>query len=272
MLLLSHTVIAVYLFQAYCMAQTSISPDICIVAVSLSNCDKSYSKFAECSTITDQNELVACVCTQELFSAYVSCEGEVRQCTLSNTYDSGFDQVIAAWHEKCDTHMSTPVTTPVIATPSMTLGQEVCPSIIESCNSWIQETSACKSSFTREIDLTSCECRPPMISLASVCEFDGNVSCIGTTAELSNLWEFQNCPRATGLTTTSNAATITGAESGDSTTSSGSSHGNTSPGTPISITPTFGLPTSISTSATTTSGSGSVLSPSLGLAFFSAVT
>jgi len=71
MLLLSHTVIAVYLFQAYCMAQTSISPDICIVAVSLSNCDKSYSKFAECSTITDQNELVACVCTQELFSAYV---------------------------------------------------------------------------------------------------------------------------------------------------------------------------------------------------------
>lgn len=132
-----------------------------------------------------------------------SCKGEVRQCLLSNTFDSDFDQVIAAWHEKCDSHLSTPVTTPVIAEPTITAGIDVCPSIIESCNRWIQETSACESSFTRGADINSCECRPSLVSLASVCEFDGNVSCSITTAESSNLWAWNNCPSLRGLPTVS---------------------------------------------------------------------
>jgi len=53
-------------------AQMSISPDLCIGDIAaLPNCDKANSQFTKCGSLTDQQELVACVCTQDLFSAYL---------------------------------------------------------------------------------------------------------------------------------------------------------------------------------------------------------
>jgi hypothetical protein len=35
-----------------------------------------------------------------------------------------------------------------------------------------------------------------MLSLASVCEVDGNRSCLLTSADLTRLWEYRSCPNA----------------------------------------------------------------------------
>jgi len=132
---------------------------------------------------------------RDIYSLKIRCEGEVQQCILSNTFNSDFEEVISSWHEKCDPHTSvtTPLIEPLSTTVNVGVGLGDCSSILESCNSWIRETSACKSSYTAMVDLNSCECQPSMISLASVCEYDGNVSCWLTSADSTNLWEYYNC-------------------------------------------------------------------------------
>ncbi|KAH7025522.1 hypothetical protein B0J12DRAFT_733007 [Macrophomina phaseolina] len=259
MIWLSGLLLLLGIFCLISTAQVPTPTDLsCIGSASATfpACDKANNRFSECGTITDQAKLVNCVilqgvCAQANYRAMSllrSCEGEVQQCMLSNTFDSSFEEVIDEWHAKCDAKMASPVTTPPLPPLSTSIeagvGLGVCSSIIESCNSWQRDASACKSSYTSSADILSCQCAPSLVSLASVCEYDGNVSCILTTAATTNLWEYRNCPSARNAMTAGVGSTSTSRVS-----TTGASADNTA-----TQQPTFVLPSSTGT-ATATSGS-----------------
>lgn len=128
------------------------------------------------------------------------CEEEIRQCQLSYIFDKDFTDIISAWHQKCDSKIATPVTTPAIPSLTVTVDYAACVTIIDSCSSWSADIVGCPT--TAEAS-NSCRCESSVMSLASVCFVDGNKTCIGTTGDTSNLWEFQSCPAATLFQTVS---------------------------------------------------------------------
>lgn len=132
------------------------------------------------------------------------CKSEFRQCGLSTTYDSTFDSYLVEWHDACDPYLSASITTPTVAQPTATLEQGVCESIYESCDRWSKATSSCTASQGAGSDVTSCRCSTSMLSLASVCRIDGSRSCLQSSADVTQLWEYQNCPG--GSTLFANAA------------------------------------------------------------------
>lgn len=125
------------------------------------------------------------------------CKGEIRQCVLSNSFDSAIDDEIANWQEACSPYLPSDITTPSVAQPTRTLNGDTCQTFIESCAHLSQSITSCSSAYTKPADITSCRCQSSLVSLASVCNLDGPESCIGTTAAMSDIWELQHCAAAT---------------------------------------------------------------------------
>jgi hypothetical protein len=123
----------------------------------------------------------------------------MRQCLRSTIADGNFTVEIDAWHGACDKKLSQPVTTPSFATAPTTAIRASCDPIIASCDRWKSSASDCKSSFSASSDQTSCYCQPIMISLGSVCQYDGSRLCLATSAAITDLWEYSACPGASSI-------------------------------------------------------------------------
>jgi hypothetical protein len=122
-----------------------------------------------------------------------SCENEMRQCGQNYAFDSSAQAVLANWHSDCDAFITFSPTTPPLTSLTSTFNLQICTALASSCLSFDVEESSCSDSYTAFTDLKSCICRPSMLSLASECRYDGNISCKSTTAALSNIVLFRQC-------------------------------------------------------------------------------
>lgn len=199
--------VPVALLAGAAIAQQMIpDPSICVGPItSFHQCQKLVDMDNRCAAISphDQTALIACVCTQAQFNAYTDCMSEWRLCTLSDTFDNMFQDIISAWHEKCDGKISFKVTTPAVSTLPATVDQGSCASFIESCAALSTSSADCKSSYAAAADLSSCRCQSDVLSIASVCEYDGSVSCLAETPILSNMWSVRFCGMTSATRTTS---------------------------------------------------------------------
>jgi hypothetical protein len=123
----------------------------------------------------------------------------MRSCLRSTIADGNFTVEIDAWHGACDKKLSQSITTPSFATAPTTAILASCDPIMASCDRWKSSASDCKSSFSASSDRTSCYCQPTMISLGSVCQYDGSRLCMATSAALTDLWEYSACPGASSI-------------------------------------------------------------------------
>jgi hypothetical protein len=80
----------------------------------------------------------------------------------------------------------------------------VCSSIESICQVGGSITKACKTNYdaiTQSSQLTSCICQSSLLSAASVCEFNGNITCLMRSAALSNIDLWYSCPVSTVTST-----------------------------------------------------------------------
>ncbi|KAH8748115.1 hypothetical protein F5883DRAFT_509362 [Diaporthe sp. PMI_573] len=216
-----HLLAAVGILFAVCLGQ-DLNPSACVGSItSFPNCDNVNAILQRCNQLTAKQDIINCFCTQDLINAYVGCEEEFRQCALSTTYDSEFEDSLSQWHSACDDKISFAVTTSSIALPTQTLDQDTCPSIDQSCIALQSTSSSCLTAYTAASDLSSCQCQPSVLSLASVCEIDGSLSCLFQTPISTSLWSYVYCQGAvtgnngnpsspTGMTITQGHSTTTG--------------------------------------------------------------
>jgi hypothetical protein len=92
-------------------------------------------------------------------------------------------------------------TTPVLSKPPFTLAPEiVCEEIAAECQEGASLIKTCNEEYgfytalSKHPKLESCLCKPEILSMQSVCIYDGDVSCRGISTKVSdlNLWEW--CP------------------------------------------------------------------------------
>lgn len=131
----------------------------------------------------------------------ISCANEKIECQISQ--DNQARQLLSLWHQQCDGHIKFTPTTPAItasgslaASPTASL-TGYCSRVNDVCSYGISEGEACFSSYplsSQSSEYLKCVCQQPIISAASVCEYDGNKTCIGAPAALSNIPQFQSCP------------------------------------------------------------------------------
>ena len=186
-----------------------------VVTSDLPSCDYLNNTYTQCNDLTG-NALNSCVCTQKLLSSIFelvpsnplyfapkrltstrSCESEYRQCLDSYEEDGEIQQVLANWHSECDTFVTFAPTTPVLSTPTFTIGNPICTNIESICTFGGSITRACKESFpsdSQTASLYSCLCQSSLLSAASVCEYDGNITCLGTPATLTSIDLWVLCP------------------------------------------------------------------------------
>ena len=72
-----------------------------------------------------------------------------------------------------------------------------CSSVANVCSDIIADGQRCISKFPAKSDagkFVSCACQQSIISAASVCEFDGNATCLHAPAALTNIAIWQACP------------------------------------------------------------------------------
>lgn len=132
------------------------------------------------------------------FSYHPSCWNEWRICQNSNEGDHNAQSVLSNWHSQCD-NIATP-TTPSLTTLPASVSQ--CPVQVRqqfqaACTQVIAAGNACYAQYpalSQSVPYSSCVCQTSILSLASVCEYDGNKTCLGRTPTLSDipLWSF--CP------------------------------------------------------------------------------
>ncbi|UZP36783.1 hypothetical protein NXS19_004599 [Fusarium pseudograminearum] len=181
----------------------SLQPSDCMGKVTeFSNCDNIDRILKKCNLITGKQESIDCFCTQEVLDSYVGCKGEARQCMLSNDFDNSLDKEIANWQDACGPYLSNDITTRSIVQPTRTFDKDFCQTVAQKCYRLNEATEDCSTSYTKGADFTSCRCESSMISLASVCEIDGSMSCYGEMPITSNIWEFQNCAATAAPTLT----------------------------------------------------------------------
>ena len=110
--------------------------------------------------------------------------------------DGQFDDNIRQWHEGCDEHLaSSTITTPPEPTLTRTWNPVDCSRLATSCFSADYETNLCSRSWLPEssVSYASCACQPPIYSLVSQCQYDGNITCKHTTADKSNIMGYREC-------------------------------------------------------------------------------
>jgi hypothetical protein len=110
-------------------------------------------------------------------------------------FDNQFNQKIARWHSTCDSRISSSVTTPALPTITDPYDFGACSRLYLSCVSADRETNLCSQKHlpTSSLSYISCACQPPIYSLFSECQYNGNVSCKRTTAAESNILGYSVC-------------------------------------------------------------------------------
>jgi hypothetical protein len=111
-------------------------------------------------------------------------------------FDSRFTELLNEWHTQCDSRVDFSATSPAIATLTTTYDVAACNRLSLSCASGDYETNQCSSSFmpASTTAYLSCACRPSVYSLFSECMYNGNISCLATSAAESNILGYSICP------------------------------------------------------------------------------
>lgn len=174
----------------------------------LSGCIAMTKKEDECAAKETKDEKLDCYCTQEMLSsifAYVylppsstpqpdlrtssianlltllSCQDDVRRCLESHMFDAQFDSRVRRWHSTCDSRLpsTTSLTTPPVTSLTATYDFGACNRLYQSCASADYETNKCSQTWmpTSGLSYVSCACHPPVYSLFSECQYNGNISC-----------------------------------------------------------------------------------------------
>ncbi|KAH8585410.1 hypothetical protein B0O99DRAFT_530952 [Bisporella sp. PMI_857] len=161
----------------------------------LSGCVAMADKEDECGGKSSHDEKLTCFCVQEMLSAYYDCKSDVMRCLESHMFDPQFDEKIRIWHAACDSRLTSTMTTPTEPTLTTTYDFGACNRLYQSCASADYETNQCSYKYpsTSSMSFTSCVCQPPVYSLMSECQYNGNVSCKRTTAAESNIWGYSTC-------------------------------------------------------------------------------
>jgi hypothetical protein len=131
-----------------------------------------------------------------MLTLVASCKSEQRLCVENDNLDSAVDSIIDNWHIECDSFVSSEassITTPVVTSLTATFDVLNCQSIAQSCLQALQASTVCSTKYTVGVDFNSCLCQSSILSLASVCEYDGNVSCKLTTANIQNVYGWGSC-------------------------------------------------------------------------------
>lgn len=134
-----------------------------------------------------------------------SCQSETALCLGVEDTINSFELAVADWHSSCDTYLSASLTTPVLSALSSTrvglADPAYCDAVQSTCLIEHQIGARCSTQhpgfFSESVALqgfSSCFCQPSIIPIASVCEYDGNVTCLRTSAALSNMYAWKMCP------------------------------------------------------------------------------
>jgi hypothetical protein len=121
-----------------------------------------------------------------------SCQRELALCAQSTDNDIAFEDLTVQWHAECDSRVPT-VTTPPTAVITASLDPGACSELYISCESALFEITQCSQSETIASSLLSCVCQPKIANLRSECAYDGNISCVLTTADTSNILGYSIC-------------------------------------------------------------------------------
>jgi len=199
----------VILYSSFSCAQYTCVSSGHDVTSDLPSCDYLNNTYIQCNNLTG-NALNNCVCTEKLLSSIFDCESEYRLCLDSYEEDTEMQQVLANWHSECDTFINFSPTTPVLSTPTFTIMNPICDNIDSICTFGGSITRACKETYTADSQassLSSCLCQSSLLSAASVCEYDGNITCLDYPATLTSIDLWILCP--VQASTYSNPATVT---------------------------------------------------------------
>ena len=110
-------------------------------------------------------------------------------------FDPSFNLRIKQWHSVCDKHISSSMTIPIEPTITTTYDFGACGRLEQSCLSADYETNLCSNKYlpTSSLSYASCVCQPPIYSLFSECQYNGNISCKQATGIESNIIGYSVC-------------------------------------------------------------------------------
>lgn len=110
-------------------------------------------------------------------------------------FDTLYNLRVSQWHSTCDSRISSSMTTPSLPTLKTTYDFQACGRLQRSCLSGDYETNLCSQKYlpTSGLSYVSCVCQPPVHSLFSECQYNGNISCKRTTAAESNILGYPVC-------------------------------------------------------------------------------
>src|SRR5450755_4408842 len=124
------------------------------------------------------------------------CEGEFRLCFGGNSFDNEFTGstgLYNLWHSACDATITYKPTTPAISSLSATFDTDFCNTVQQGCNRFGFATDDCSQSYTVSESISSCWCQSSILSLASVCQIDGSMSCLFSTPITTDLFSYKYC-------------------------------------------------------------------------------
>ncbi|KAK0712130.1 hypothetical protein B0H67DRAFT_555978 [Lasiosphaeris hirsuta] len=162
----------------------------------LSGCAAMVGITSRCQAMETLEDRLDCACVQDLLDAYQGCKSDIYKCLQMNFADVLIDQNINDWHEICDPRLtSTTITAPPEPTLTSTYNVEECYRLAGSCYRADYETNLCMRSWlpSSSVSFISCACQPPIYSLMSECQFNGNISCKLEPAYESNILGHREC-------------------------------------------------------------------------------
>jgi hypothetical protein len=132
---------------------------------------------------------------KRLLTLILSCASDVRRCLESYMFDPAFNQKIKQWHSTCDKYIRSSMTIPIEPTITTTYDFGACTRLQQSCLSADYETNLCSNKYlpTSSLSYASCACQPPVYSLFSECQYNGNISCKQATGVESNIIGYSVC-------------------------------------------------------------------------------
>ncbi|KAL5317251.1 hypothetical protein ACEPPN_014346 [Leptodophora sp. 'Broadleaf-Isolate-01'] len=219
-------VLAILSFILCFTAAQSILPDPSTCAdsnVTFDGCKILEAKSAECGSISvdDQTELIACFCTQEVYSSIINCKAEIRTCQRSDSGDATYDSILSEWESAClskitftPTSPSNPPSSSNLSSPSESSNPSnpskssplptakpttttfptlpSCQHVYTACASWSSQGALCSAQFTVSSEYYACQCKPEVLVQASACQV-GAAECLGEVLSSETLYENQFC-------------------------------------------------------------------------------
>lgn len=129
-----------------------------------------------------------------------SCESENIECLDQQGANNLASTALSNWHKTCDSllpALTTPMLSSFTTTKALNENPQYCSQLVTICASAATTAVQCSNSYpsnSQKQEFLSCLCKEPVISAASVCEYDGNKTCFGQPAAYSNIDIWNACP------------------------------------------------------------------------------